>query len=460
MSRARRGVRRFSRRFSGIAYSVFVLLAVALPAMALPATATPAEAQARQSTAAQTTPEQATGEQAAGEQTARGRTSESTTRVVADLRARLDSLAPLLSEAEERLRLREIRDQRAARDAAAAIATVDTVHVGLVTIIAPIDQIGLAVDLFTEVWTEYYSNIEASNLLEQTVYTFQWSDDQVPIHVASGGHHLTFDRWMRRSRVATGIREALAKTLELDLKSANSRVSYWVFGSPFREHDYRDTYRFIATTRARVTRNCLAGDAGACGSAMGLDAPLPPFRTGRSRDQSEEEWGELEEQYEARQIESLTTWYTPEERRAMVAGNHMLTDLRSRPTGRDGQWRVGWGECVEARVSEACDALLVQFYANAPLPGQIRETLVAYALERGGPGAWSRLLDNPEASATEALEYASALPIDELLTGWRTLIISNRPDTYSAIVPRGALAVLWVLFFSFLAMRSTRWRLG
>jgi hypothetical protein len=450
MSRAGRRVHSPTRLVPGIAFSAFVLFAGLVPAIARPA-----EARAQQSTA-----EQPAREQAAREQTTREQTSESTARIVADLHARLDSLAPLLIEAEDRLRSREIRDQRAARDAAAGIATVDTLRVGLLTIITPIDQSGLAKDLFTEVWAEYFSDIEQSNTLAETVFTFQWSDDRVPIHVASGGHHLTFDRWVRRSRVVTGIRDALAKTFELELKSTNSRVSYWVFGSPFREHDYRDTYRFIATTRARVSRNCLAGDAGACGSALGLDAPLPPFRAGRDRNQSEEEWRALEEQYEARQLESLTAWYTPDERRAMVAGNHMLADLRNRSAGRGVPWSVRWGECVDGDVSEACDALLVQINANAPLPAQIRETLVAYALERGGRGAWSRLLENPEAPAITALEYASTVPIDELLNGWRTLIMSNRPDTYSAIVPRGALAVLWVLFFSFLAMRSTRWRLG
>jgi len=368
------------------------------------------------------------------------------------LQAHVDSLVPLLLEAEERLRQREIRDQRISRDAAAAAASVDTMRVGLLTIIAPVEQAELAEKLFTDTWTEWYSEIELSPTLDKTTFTFQWSNDRVPIHVEGSVRHLTFDRWMRGARVSADIRDAIGLSLNSDLHDTDAYVSEWAWGSPFASRDYAQTYRIIATTQSRATRNCLAGEVSACGSALGLDAPLHP--RGPRSDRLEEllEWETLRR-------ERLQVWYTPEERRAMVASNGRLP-ARFR---RVGSVQIGgseWGECVEAHVIEVCDTLLLQYSDGVPLPGLVRETLMAYALERGGQGAWARLLENPEAPPIEALEYASALPIDDLLSGWRTLIISERPDSYDSMVSRVALAMLWILFFSFLATRSTRWRLG
>ena len=121
---------------------------------------------------------------------------------------------------------------------------------------------------------------------------------------------------------------------------------------------------------------------------------------------------------------------------------------------------VNWRPCVDDHVLQACDELLRAVPHGPPLPGSVRGTLLAYALQQGGRGAWGRLLENPEVTPTEALEYASAMPIGDLLSGWRAMVISARPDTYRSLVPRLALAMLWVLFFIFLTTRSTRWRLG
>ena len=347
----------------------------------------------------------------------------------AELMHRLDSLGPLLREAEAALDAQATEAQEAARLSAAEAAGVDTLRVGMITIITPVGQVETARELFSEVWAEYYSTIEYSPALEAAVFVFQWSHDQVPIHVETGKRSVELTRWSRRGRVKGRIRTVIGSTINFDLRSLETDVARWVSGDPLQGQDMERVYRVVATTESRATRSCLVGDVGSCVSALGL---------GTQPDQ-----------------ERLEIAYTPAERRSLVARSSFLASSR--------EGAEVWGRCVDGEIIEACDQIVKGYRRSGwwvPLPGGVRETLLSYALRRGGRGAWGRLLEHPEMEAIDAMEYASALPLDELVAGWRLWLLENRPATHEGALPKSGLAVLWTLFFAALAMRSTRWRLG
>lgn len=347
----------------------------------------------------------------------------------AEMMQRLDSLRPLLRDAEAAYEALEVRLAEAARRHAAAEAQVDTLHVGMITIITPLEQVETARELFTEVWDEHFSTIEYSPALESALFAFQWSHDQVPIHIDNHRRSVEMTRWARRSRVKDQIRSAVAATLNYDLRALDTNVARWVSGDPLQGHDMEKAYRVVATTESQATRSCLAGDISGCVSALGLDGEESP--------------------------EQLEVWYTPAERRSLVARLRYLANNRDNAEG--------WARCVEDEILEWCDRLLREDRRGqrwAPMPGSVRETLLSYALQRGGPGAWGRLLEHPEMEATEAMAYASALPLDELVAGWRLWLIENRPVTHEGALAKSGLALLWTIFFAALAVRSTRWRLG
>ena len=82
------------------------------------------------------------------------------------------------------------------------------------------------------------------------------------------------------------------------------------------------------------------------------------------------------------------------------------------------------------------------------------------AVEGGGEGAWLRLLEDPEASPSEALQHASGMTPEELGLAWREEVLRHRPTTYAGSIPVHWSLFLWIVLFAAMAMRSTRWRLG
>jgi len=357
-----------------------------------------------------------------------------------ELLVRLDSLRPLLQEARDALSARESRDEAVARDAAASVARVDTLRVGLVTIVTPIEQVDVAIEFFTDVWDEHFAMIERSPSLERARFAFQWSAQRVPIHIAAHGRDLRMTRWTRRAAVRKAIRNEIATALAEDLTQADSHIGRWTSTVPLQGYDLAEIYRLLATRRSMVTRGCIAGDISACSSSMGLGAKLL----------------ETEDRFMAwpvPHIDQLRSWYSPDDRRAIVADER---------TFRFGRFDAGLRrQCLDDSEIAACDRLLESAYIDlTPLPGLVRGSLVAYAVNAGGPGAWERLISSAHLEPTDALEATSGQPIHELVAGWRGEVMTYRPDPYVGLLPRGGLTLAWTLLFAALAMRSTRCRLG
>lgn len=343
-----------------------------------------------------------------------------------ELRHRLDSLAPLLSEARADVDRQRALEEESRRRAAAAATRVDTLAVGPLTVLTPSGQAEATRELFSGVWEEHFADLGHSPALERSTFAYQRVEDEpLPIHVEGGGHVLYRDAWLPTFRVEASVRSLIAGAMSHDLRESGSLVSEWAWGNALDAEPLDETYRRIAIGSARANRGCLAGDTSACASALGLGDASGP--------------------------ELAAEWYTPRERQARVARHSVWRSRRA---------QVLRAQCREDDLS-ACDEYMEHFGWNwAPMGQEIRESVLAYALDRGGQDAWTRLLEDPEMTPQEALEHASGESLDELLAGWHGELVANRPETFEALGRSSGRAFLWTLLFAALALRSTRWRLG
>jgi hypothetical protein len=360
--------------------------------------------------------------------------SGQTQQTEAELIQQLDSLRPLLERAEAELQAYEAHVREVARSWASEVARVDTVRVGQVRIITPVEQVEAARNLFAEVWEHHFASVDHSPALDEVLFTFQWSDARVPIftdavgpHGAVTVHPVEYDSRQSRAVVEARIRSVLALAVSMDLSGLGTDYRRWDPGNPLDARSLESAYRIVAMTQSQASRACLSGDIDACASAMGLGTA-----TG------------------VRQIED---WYSPNERWSLIA--------RTYAGARMGRNSNTIAACLDERSIEHCDQILVDAYRDlTPYRSDVRATLVAHALEVGGQGSWSRLRESADMTPSEALEHASMVPAEELIASWLHRLVENRPDTYERLLPKSGLTMLWALFFAALAMRSTRWRMG
>ena len=110
-------------------------------------------------------------------------------------------------------------------------------------------------------------------------------------------------------------------------------------------------------------------------------------------------------------------------------------------------------------VRISCVALLKSrsYSPPSPLSSAARLSLVYVALERGGNGAYSRLVQTNGDVATK-LSAAAHMPADSLLAAWRSDLMISRGGPVRLSFGSGLFAVGWILFFAMLASRSSRWR--
>lgn len=373
------------------------------------------------------------------------------------LKAEIDRLVPLVEDAQAEVYGRFHREDDADRILSAALAAVDTFEVGLLSVIAPEGHSGVAREMFEEVWREHFTNVDVSPALTRARFVFQRSDQRVPIYTARGEPRVTVDGLgsTERDEFLARIRAQIATTMQHDLTGAyvvdgqrrSLAVGHWAPHSANLDQNWSWVYRRIALTKSIVSRACISGDLAGCKSALGLGI-LPA--EGRVR------WGPIvvagREWKQPYDQEQFARWYTPDERRLIVYENTNMAAF-----GREARWR----ECVFEDAYDVCDDLLEDSYGEyVPFDGPTRTSLLAFAVEQGGRGAWARVFEDPTWTPTQALENASGLSIDDLVRGWRSRVLAAQPPAYGGLFSSGALAMLWFFFFAALAMRSSRWRLG
>jgi hypothetical protein len=123
-------------------------------------------------------------------------------------------------------------------------------------------------------------------------------------------------------------------------------------------------------------------------------------------------------------------------------------------------------DCVDGVVAGCIRALGLTDPGDSDagaLDSWARASLLTFALERGGPQAFGRMLraHGSDESPRVTLERAADVDIGTLVAAWRTRVFEAAPAHRGADERRDRrLAFAWVTLCALLAMTSTRWRLG
>ena len=87
-----------------------------------------------------------------------------------------------------------------------------------------------------------------------------------------------------------------------------------------------------------------------------------------------------------------------------------------------------------------------------PLSASIKHSLVAFAVERGGEGAFARLMST-DGAASHILAAAAAVPLDQLLAEWRIKAVAAVPARSMPGALEGGTVLLWAAALAALATR-------
>ncbi len=339
----------------------------------------------------------------------------------------LDTLVPLLKDARRRAAVA----QAAARRARDVHIPLDTVSIGLLTVLVVPGEGGVAQEVVGGVWkSDYAPWLSASPALAADRMFFQWSRDVVAynsseftVRIVQGA------RWHPRSYMETGVREVISQSLKGDLVATRVGAE-WTVSAVKPPDDPERIYRQVALAPSHAAQACLAGEPTSCLTAFGL---LP----------SE---GLLEDRY------------TPEERLLLVRQNASRF-VRGAP--------LELRSCSSGDLAQ-CDRLLADFldrYTSAqnrlwtvPFGVDVRASLLWFALVRGGEGSWGRLLAHADDAPLVALEAASSLQGEALMQEWHDWLLASRPVRHAGLGTQVLTASLWILLLLALAARSTRWR--
>lgn len=341
---------------------------------------------------------------------------------------RIQTLGPLVEEALVEAEAAETARVARERQAAERIVALDTLRVGEMTIIAPEPDAARARELFQGAWDQYFEGIRSA-ALQSTTFTFQARREAVPIFTDTGTYarHITLKWWQNHDDALAVVANAITHSINRDLE--HSEVARWAGADPLVAHDPAELYRRLAVTPSRSVRACLAGSAASCSMSLGLVEGA-----------------------------SIGEWYTPDERRALaVTGGDpgsMSREARVIPPAV--------AACLADADPAACDAVLLSDSRRdlTPLRGAVRASLLRHALETGGDGAWGRLVEARDRPVVEALEYTASTELDVVVASWNRSVLAARPEVHASLGSRSFFALMWIVFFAGMAMRSTRWRLG
>ncbi len=183
-------------------------------------------------------------------------------------------------------------------------------------------------------------------------------------------------------------------------------------------------YVMLVTAPSRATRLCRAGDASACAAALGLGADS----------------------------DRAAAWYNANDLRVVLGRGMSMRYAR------------------EARMLASCragaDSVCRDLAAlrgpslPAPLGVAARTSLVAFAVARGGEGAYGRLLADSSAPVSMQLASAARMPFAALMDAWRIRVLRAAPPGTTGTPVRAEFAAVgWIAVLMALALRSARWRL-
>jgi hypothetical protein len=187
--------------------------------------------------------------------------------------------------------------------------------------------------------------------------------------------------------------------------------------------DRERTYIELVTADARVSERCFVGDLLRCRQAL-LITPVADT---------------LSELYDA-------------------AGWRRLVQQREGSL-RSGRTVPDFDRCVNDSDFQECLALLRHSGVPvAPLGGAARHSLVRTALAAGGRGAYARLTSSSGKPIAERLALTAGVPVDSLVSMWRSAVLAARPVRTGVLPGEAWLAVFWATVLGLVSFGSTRWR--
>lgn len=339
--------------------------------------------------------------------------------------ARIEALGPLVEEARLEAEAAAVVTETRARARAEAMTALDTFTVAEITVIAPVADAERGREVFEAAWRRHFDGVESA-ALRASVFMFQSGDEVIPIFVDDDAYtrHIRLEWWQTREDAVAIVASAITHAIRRDL--GESRFMQWSASDPFVDHDPADIYRMTATIPSRSVRDCLAGAVDECSASLGLVEGA-----------------------------TLDAWYTVEEARALTLRTFGSLGAREEGLAR-------FPSCVDGTDPSACLAFLESQQGRdfTPLHGVVRGSVVGYALRLGGNGAWVRLVEARDRPVDEALAHTAGVSVDQLVGEWRAWVVAGRPAVHGSLASRSVFAMMWIVLFAALAMRSTRWRLG
>jgi hypothetical protein len=191
----------------------------------------------------------------------------------------------------------------------------------------------------------------------------------------------------------------------------------WMPAAPLSADSWEAAAIDLAVSNSSATRDCFAGAITRCESALGLTDVKDP----------------------------LTEWYSPEDQRVLVA--------RSIPHAPDSSEERALRErCFSGAAPDVCEMLARERPVPRPLTTDSRRTVIALALELGGPKAYDRLT-SAKGSALEILAAASGRGSDDLMAEWRKRVLASTPNRVRPSVLEGGAMLAWTFLFGVAAAR-------
>lgn len=88
----------------------------------------------------------------------------------------------------------------------------------------------------------------------------------------------------------------------------------------------------------------------------------------------------------------------------------------------------------------------------------LRADLVMTALETGGPNAWNRFQGTSSDEIEPMLAAAAGMPLDSLLSRWRSQLLSLRPTEAPFSTTRLVLGLTWMVLLLLGSLGASRWQ--
>ena len=193
-------------------------------------------------------------------------------------------------------------------------------------------------------------------------------------------------------------------------------LGFWTPTRPMSEEEWQDASLDLATSVSTVTKSCYAGSLEGCESALGLTEVKDP----------------------------LHEWYSPDGWRVLVS--------EWNPPKADFELVAAHDECVVKKVAATCERLARTRVVPIPLNMSTRATLYALSIERGGPAAFSKILQGT-GTPLQILANASGASPNDLVSAWRSRVLRAAPRSDAATPGHVAIVLAWTLLFGVAASR-------